>query len=243
MASWEEQKALLKEKLDDEIHRFALPPEEVPSGSPYFEKLRVMLSVKDELLNIPLCGAQYEMLLGMEDPLDAAFRFWESPAPDTCAARGSNFSETTYYFLLQEGEAYRGGLLYDRANAEFDALLEELKGLPPEQIIDRAYEKVIKEDLLILLEPGGLEQREIDALLTFEHPLAALYGEWMDRDTSYMDLLRQTCDDLISFQEKQLRHHAFDKEGEVPEHLRDYYLLYGEEIENSALDFGEDLEL
>lgn len=121
-------------------------------------------------------------------------------------------------------------------------MLEELKGLPLEQIIDRAYEKVIKEDLLILLEPGGLEQREIDALLTFEHPLAALYGEWMDRDTSYMDLLRQTCDDLISFQEKQLRHHAFGKEGEIPEHLRDYYSFYGEEIENGALDFGEDLE-
>ena len=147
MASWEEQKALLKEKLDDEIHRFALPPEEVPSGSPYLEKLRVMLSVKDELLNIPLCGAQYEMLLGMENPLDAAFRFWENPAPDTCAAKGANFSETTYYFLLQEGEAYRGGLLYDRASAEFDALLEELKGLPLEQIIDRAYDALSESRL------------------------------------------------------------------------------------------------
>lgn len=242
MASQEEQRTLLKEKLNHEIHRFVIPSEEVPTGAPYFEKLRVMLSVKNELENIPLCGAQYEMLLDMENPLEAAFQFWNNLDPETCATRRTNFSETTYYFLLQEGTAYRGSLLYDRASAEFDSLLEELKGLPPETIIDRAYEKVLKEDFLAHLEPGSLNHWEIDALLTFEKPLASLYGEWMDNDLSHMDLIRQTCDDLVSYQEKQLRHHAYDTEGEIPEHLQNYYFLYGEEMENDALDYGEDIE-
>lgn len=146
-----------------------------------------MLSVKDELLNIPLCGAQYEMLLGMENPLDAALPVLGKPRPGHLRREGEPISaKPPIIFCSRRARLTGAGLLYDRASAEFDALLEELKGLPLEQIIDRAYEKVIKEDLLILLEPGGLEQREIDALLTFEHPLAALYGEWMDRDTSYM---------------------------------------------------------
>lgn len=39
----------LKEKLEMEIHRFARPPEGLPSGDPYFEQLQTMLAIRDEL--------------------------------------------------------------------------------------------------------------------------------------------------------------------------------------------------
>ena len=45
----------LKEKLEMEIHRFARPPEGLPSGDPYFEQLQTMLAIRNELENIPLC--------------------------------------------------------------------------------------------------------------------------------------------------------------------------------------------
>lgn len=43
-------------------------------------------------------------------------------------------------------------LLYEKAQKEYDDLIAELKELPSEQVIERAYEKVIKENILCVLE-------------------------------------------------------------------------------------------
>lgn len=42
-------------------------------------------------------------------------------------------------------------LLYNKMKNEFDSFISELKTKPPEQIIEGSYEKVIKEDLLAIL--------------------------------------------------------------------------------------------
>lgn len=42
-------------------------------------------------------------------------------------------------------------LLYNKMKNEFDSFMSELKTKPPEQIIEGSYEKVIKEDLLAIL--------------------------------------------------------------------------------------------
>lgn len=42
-------------------------------------------------------------------------------------------------------------LLYNKMKKEFDSFMSELKTKPPEQIIEGSYEKVIKEDLLAIL--------------------------------------------------------------------------------------------
>ena len=137
----------LKEKLEMEIHRFARPPEELSSGDPYFEQLQTMLAIREELENIPLCDIQRDMLLAMENVLESAWLFRNTPVPDRCM-NPNNISEVVYYFLQDKGAEYRGDLLYERAKAEFDARMEELAALPPKEILDHAYEKIIKEDFL-----------------------------------------------------------------------------------------------
>lgn len=42
-------------------------------------------------------------------------------------------------------------LLYNKMKKEFDSFISGLKTKPPEQIIEGSYEKVIKEDLLAIL--------------------------------------------------------------------------------------------
>lgn len=74
----------LKEKLEMEIHRFARPPEELSSGDPYFEQLQTMLAIREELENIPLCDIQRDMLLAMENVLESAWLFRNTPVPDRC---------------------------------------------------------------------------------------------------------------------------------------------------------------
>lgn len=88
----------LKEKLEMEIHRFARPPEELSSGDPYFEQLQTMLAIREELENIPLCDIQRDMLLAMENVLESAWLFRNTPVPDRCM-NPNNISEVVYYFL------------------------------------------------------------------------------------------------------------------------------------------------
>ena len=111
-----------------------------------------MLAIREELENIPLCDIQRDMLLAMENVLESAWLFRNTPVPDRCM-NPNNISEVVYYFLQDKGAEYRGDLLYERAKAEFDARMEELAALPPKEILDHAYEKIIKEDFLCHL--GG----------------------------------------------------------------------------------------
>lgn len=139
-----------------------------------------MLAIKSELENIPLSDTQRDMLLAMDNVLEQVWTFRNTPVPDRCMDP-ENISEVVYYFLQDKGAGYRADLLYNRAKAEFDARMEEIAALPPKEILDHAYEKVIKEEFLGELEQG-LDEWETDTLLTYPQPLAALYTEWMDND-------------------------------------------------------------
>lgn len=178
----------MKEKLDEEIRRAARPLEELTPNDPYFTRIQGMLAMKRELENIPLSDTQRDMLLTMENVLEQAWAFRNTPVPDRCM-NPENISEVVYYFLQDKGAEYRAGLLYDRAKAEFDARMEEIAALPPKEILDHAYEKVIKEEFLGELEQG-LDEWETDTLLTCPQPLAALYTEWLDNDFSFWDSIR-----------------------------------------------------
>ena len=62
-------------------------------------------------------------------------------------------------------------LLYEKAQKEYDDLIAELKELPSEQVIERAYEKVIKENILCILEDSQRDQKEAKALYLEKYPL------------------------------------------------------------------------
>lgn len=224
----------LKEKLEGEIHQFARPPEELTSGDPYFAQLQGMLAIKSELENIPLPAVQRAMLLSMENVLEQAWTFRNTPVPDRCMDP-ENISEVVYYFLQDKGADYRAGLLYDRAKAEFDARMEELVALPPREILDHAYEKVIKEEFLYQLE-DGLDEWEIDILLTYPQPLAALYTEWTENNYPILDNIRDTLEDTIRKQSADLRRCAFHVDGEPPAEMRDFYELHGEKLSDPNLE-------
>lgn len=230
----------LKEKLEDEIHRFARPPEELSPGDPYFEQLQTILAIRDELENIPLCEIQRDILLSMENVLESAWAFRNTPVSDRCMDP-NNTSEVVYYFLQDKGAEYRGDLLYERAKAEFDAHMEELAALPPREILEHAYEKIIKKEFLGLLEVG-VDEWETDALLACEQPLATLYSEWLDNDYPFLDDIRDTLNDAAKKQVDDLRHHVFHINGEPPAELRYFYDLHGEELDNPDLEWIGDME-
>ena len=91
-------------------------------------------------------------------------------------------------------------LLYQKASKEQDAFIEHLKTLPPEQIIDRSYEKAMRDDILMTFENDymseHLSEKQVKELLKLDCPLATCYAEWLDTDVSHMDMLRDTIDDF-----------------------------------------------
>lgn len=89
--------------------------------------------------------------------------------------------------------------LYEKMSAEYDDFLEELKTKPPGKIIESAYEKVFKEDILMTFGSDEFSDEQIDALLALEEPLDSLYRDWLDTDASYMDTLRDSIDSAADF--------------------------------------------
>ena len=54
-------------------------------------------------------------------------------------------------------------LLYEKVQAEYDAFIEELKRMTPEQVIERAYEKVTKKNMVTIIQ-----ENELNALLNVD---------------------------------------------------------------------------
>ena len=87
-------------------------------------------------------------------------------------------------------------LLYEKMSKEQDNFIEKLKHSSPEQIISAAYEKVMRDDILMLFDDDFLDTKQTKALLKLEYPLSACYDEWLKNDYTYMDMLRDTVDDF-----------------------------------------------
>ena len=85
--------------------------------------------------------------------------------------------------------------LHEKMSVEYRGFLTEMKSKPANDVLEAAFEKVFKEDLLITIENSGFSDEQITALLTLDTPLTDLYFHWQDTDTSYMDLLRDSVEE------------------------------------------------
>ena len=88
-------------------------------------------------------------------------------------------------------------LLYEKVQAEYDAFIEELKAKPAEEVIEKAYEKVFKEEMVCICEFANFESKEAKAMYLEKHPLDRMYQDWLKSDVSYMDMLRDSIDDSV----------------------------------------------
>lgn len=100
-----------------------------------------------------------------------------------------NYNELLRKRVLQENKEFNG----------------ELEKLPANEALSRAYEKVIKEDLVCSIGDSNLTQNEARA-----HPLDALYSEWMHNDYSYNDILRDTIKDRATSAVREMKNQTLD---------------------------------
>ena len=93
--------------------------------------------------------------------------------------------------------------LYDKAAAEQKNFIEKLKVMPPEVIIQSAYEKVIRDDILSVFEGSDLPISHVKELLKQPFPLSACYDEWLSNDYSHMQDIRDT---ITEFADSLIQH-------------------------------------
>lgn len=89
-------------------------------------------------------------------------------------------------------------LLFENASKEQSDFIDSLKMLNPEQIIEQAYEIIMREDILITFEfeqeAKRLSDKQVEALLKLDYPLSVCYDEWQKNDITYMDRIYDTID-------------------------------------------------
>ena len=86
-------------------------------------------------------------------------------------------------------------LLQAKVDAELTRYTEELMSRGPQEVVDNAYELVIKSELAVRLESAFLSKQQIRALLDQENPLAYIYDRWENDHAAIGDLL---CDTIYA---------------------------------------------
>ena len=96
--------------------------------------------------------------------------------------------------------------VYEVLSAEYNGFIEKLKTLPAAEVIEHSYEKVFKEEIVMMFDCDSikLSPKQAKALLAEKQPLDHLYREWLDADSSYLDSLKDCLTDSISSLEKDL---------------------------------------
>lgn len=98
-----------------------------------------------------------------------------------------------------ELKAQLEGRLYERMSHENEAYLADLKTKPAEEIINSAYQIACRENILYLFEEETtLSVRQLQVLMEMSAPLREMYEDWCARDSSEMELLRDSVENSTS---------------------------------------------
>lgn len=112
-------------------------------------------------------------------------------------------------------------LLYQKASKEQENYYDELKKMTPEQIIERCYETVMREDIFLTFEyecnEPKLTDEQVKALLNMKYPISACYDEWQKTDVTYMDRIQETIDEFSKKESEKGKKKQNNKKRHEPE--------------------------
>ena len=88
--------------------------------------------------------------------------------------------------------------LYEKLQQEYNNFLDNLRSLPSQQIIEAAYEKVIKEEILSIFEDTGLlPDNTAQVLLNKNISLVDLYKGWKNADVNKNEILTESVASMV----------------------------------------------
>lgn len=99
--------------------------------------------------------------------------------------------------------------LYEKMYAEQQNFIRSLKDSTPENVMQYAYELVIREDILLSFEENDLDVNQCKALLKEKKPLDKLFLAWENHESNHMseikDCIENFANDIISLRKGRIR--------------------------------------
>ena len=86
-------------------------------------------------------------------------------------------------------------VIYNKMNQEQAIYTDWLLSLPPEQILQHAYEYTVRQDILFAMEYTELQPKQCEALLKSPCPVADILKDFEKLETGYMDTIRDCIED------------------------------------------------
>ncbi len=166
-------------------------------------------NVRQKLKDAETAAAENPMYRSNVDALRAA-QPKDLEASEIEVRLGATWIDKAYiqqfmYELLEE----RNTALYQKMFAEQESFRDWLKGQPPEEILNHAYEYTIREDILLSLEYHDLSDAQINALMNSPSPLADVFKDFEKLETDHMDTvwdcLENRADAILEEQRRVLR--------------------------------------
>ena len=145
---------------------------------------------RNAIYNTPISDVLIKALLGIEDVLHEMYMTADYDPLDP-----DNIYDVTHNYLSTLEHETLSDMVYKKADAEFKDFQEMLRTLPPDEIMGKAYEYVMKENILGALENTESQSiTDLRAFMAMPNCLGNIYQEWLDNDLSFMDDIRFTID-------------------------------------------------
>ena len=84
--------------------------------------------------------------------------------------------------------------LYEKMAAEQDKYRDWLKSQSPAEVLNHAYEYIVREDIVMAMEELELTDAQAQALLDSPTPLADVYRYFEKVETDHMDVIRDSIE-------------------------------------------------
>ncbi len=107
-------------------------------------------------------------------------------------------------------------LLFVKMQHEYIVFLDDLKSMSVDEVIERAYEKTIKQELIYLCEENELPQNEAKALYEMKNSLDVVYQEWLKKDTNINEVFIGILTETAQKEIESLQNNANPQEPILP---------------------------
>lgn len=89
--------------------------------------------------------------------------------------------------------------LFSKMQENYNTFIEELKKYSPDKILDKAYEKVMKENILDEFTPEfkHYDIEKVKVLNNYKDPLDKLYKKWFHKDGGVHNLFEDSLYDIL----------------------------------------------
>ena len=81
---------------------------------------------------------------------------------------------------------------------EFNDFIRGLYKLSSQEIVDKSYEKISKEEIVYIVEENDYSDEKYKLMLSEENLLDGLYNEWLTSDGNYNELLGYSVEKFLN---------------------------------------------